>query len=102
MDSSFFPGVLSWITIGLARHHPDCRGAGAWPDHRSEIRALPILLPVRVVEEIVDGPVHRLESDFLRQAGSSDPPCLLPHRRLIPTRVLPVVRAHVESAVNCD
>ena len=61
-----------------------------------------VLRPVGVVDEVVDWPVDRLEGDFPRYAGGSDPPRLLPHRGLVPTRILPVVAAHVEGVIDRD
>ena len=88
-------GVCSTIRhwSALARHDLDCRRAGTCADHRAEIRAAMVLRPVGIVDEFVDRAVDRLEGDFLRHAGSSDPPRFLPHRGLVPARVLPVVCA---------
>src|SRR3954449_3930328 len=95
-------GFLQPLARGLAWHDLDGRGAGAGADHRAEIRAALVLRPVGVVDEVVDRPVDRLERDFLRHAGGSDPPRLLPHRSLVPTRALPVVGTHVEGVADCD
>jgi hypothetical protein len=58
---------------------------------------------VDIVDEVVDRPlIDWLEGDFLHHPGRDDPPCLLPHRSLLPTRVLPLVGAHVESVVDRD
>src|SRR6266851_7774546 len=57
---------------------------------------------LRVVDAVVDRPVYRHEGDILRQASGDDPPRLLSHGGLIPTRALPVVAAHVEGVVDSD
>src|SRR5260221_14107800 len=61
-----------------------------------------VLRSVGVVDAVVDRSVHRIEGDLLRHAGSDDPPRLLPRCGLVPTRVLPVVAAHVEGVVDRD
>src|SRR5260221_313384 len=61
-----------------------------------------VLRPVGVVDAVVDRSVHRLEGDLLGHAGSDDPPRPLPRCGLVPTRVLPVVAAHVEGVVDRD
>ena len=86
--------------IVIARHDLDRREPGACADHRAEVRAAAVLRPVGVVNEVVDRPIDRLEGDFLRHAGGSDPPRLLPHRGLVPSRVLPVIGAHVEGVAD--
>ena len=88
--------------IAPPRRDLDCRGAGACADQRVEIRAATVLRLVGVVDKVVNRPVDRLEADFLRHAGGSDPPRLLPHRSLVPTRVPPVVGAHVEVFADRD
>src|SRR5881409_3726463 len=88
--------------VGLARHDLDCRGARACADHRAKVRATLVLDPVGLVDAVVDRPVYWHEGDLLRQAGGDDPPRLLPHGGLIPTRLLPVVAAHVEAIVDSD
>ena len=85
--------------MGLARRNLDCCRAGAGADHGAQVRAALVFRPVGVVDEVVDR-LDRLERDFLRQAGGSDPPRLLPHRGPVPRRVLPVVRTHIESVVD--
>jgi len=93
--------VSSMSCIGfLARHDFHCRGAGACADHRAKVRAVMVLRPVGVVDAAVDRSVHRLEGDLLRQAGGDYPPGRLPHRGLVPTRILPVVAAHVEDIID--
>src|SRR2546427_11117463 len=88
--------------IGVPRHDLDRGGARAGADHRLEVRAAAVLLPVGVVDEVVDRPVDGLKGDFLRHAGGDDSPRLLPRRGLVPTRVPPVVAAHVEGTVDRD
>src|SRR5208283_1270244 len=88
--------------VDLARRNFDCRGAGAGADHRAEKRAALVLRPVGAVDAVVDRPVDRLKGDFLRHPRGADPPRLLPHRSMVPTRVLPVVAAHVERVIDHD
>src|SRR5579875_89848 len=86
--------------LSLARHDLDGRGASA--NHGAEIRAAFVLLPIRIVDTVVDRPVDRLEGDFSRHAGGSDPPRLLSHRSLVPAGFLPVVCPHVECIIDHD
>src|SRR5262249_38661669 len=81
--------------IDVVRHDFDRGGASACADHRAEVRAAAVLGPVGIVDEIVDRPVDRLEGDLLRPAGGDDPSGLLAYRGLVPTRILPVIAAHV-------
>src|SRR5690242_10923621 len=92
----------AFVHIRLAWHDLDCCGASACADHRLEIWAAMVLRPVRVVDEIVNRPVDRLEGDFLGYVSSSNPPCFLAHCGLVPTGLLPVVRAHVELVTDND
>ena len=48
------------------------------------------------------GPLDRLEGDLFRHTTRRDPARLLPERGLVPPRVLPVVRTHVEGVVHRD
>src|SRR5258708_13720076 len=59
-----------------------------------------VLHPVGIVDAVVDRSVYQLEPDLLRHAGGDDPPSLLPHRGLIPARILPIVAAHVEGVID--
>ena len=91
--------------FGLARNDLDRRSTGAscrssasryglfhtWPDKRRRSRS-----PIR------SSAVDRLEADLLRYAGDSDPARPLPHRCLVPTRILSVVAAHVKPAIDHD
>ena len=61
-----------------------------------------VLHTVGVVNEVVDRPFDRLESDFLRYSGGNNPPGFVPHRGLIPARVLPVVGTHIEGIADRD
>src|SRR5271166_2741157 len=88
--------------VDVARHDPDGRRAGASPDHRTEVGAAVVLRPVGVVDAIVDRPVNWLEGDLFRHARGDDAPGLLPHSSSIPARVLSVIAAHVEGAVDRD
>src|SRR5438270_10164294 len=90
------------LLLGLARHDLDGRGAGGCADHGAEVRAVAVLRPVRVVDPVVDRPLHGLESDFLCQTGRGDPTRLLAHGGLVPTGAVSVVGTHVEGAVNSD
>src|SRR4051794_17408828 len=84
----------------LARHDTDGRRACPRADHRGEVRAARVLRPVGVVDPLVEGPVHRLEGDLLRDAGRGDPSGFLSKRSLVPARVAPVVGADVEAVVD--
>jgi hypothetical protein len=95
-------GVIDNLALFLARHDFDCRGAGPRVDHRAEVWAVMVLRPVGVVDAAVDRSVHRLEGDLLRHPGGDYPSGRLPHRGLIPTRILPVLAAHVEGVVDRD
>src|SRR5258707_591475 len=79
-----------WFTrpscVGRARHDLDCRGARVCSDHRAKIGAGSVLHPVRVVDAVVNCPVYRHEGNLFRHAAGKDPPRLLSHGRLIPTR----------------
>src|SRR5262249_5962528 len=86
----------------LARHDLYCRGAGAYADHWAQVRAATVLRALGLVDTVVDFAADLLERYFFRHAGSSDPPGLLPYRSFIPTRVLPVVSAHVECIIDRD
>ena len=86
----------------LARHGLDRRGAGAFADHRLEVRAAMVFRPVGVVDAVIDRSIDRLKGDLFRHAGGDDPPRLLPHCGLVPARALPVVAAHIEGVVDGD
>ena len=59
-----------------------------------------VLRSVGIVDAVVDRSVYRLARDLLRHAGRDDPLGLLPHRGRIPTRILPIVAAHVEDVID--
>src|SRR5205823_10603864 len=88
--------------MGFARHDPDRGGARAGANHRLQISAAAVLGPIGIIDPIVDGTLDRFEGDFLRHAGGGDPPRLLAHRGLAPTRLPPIVAADVEGVVDRD
>src|SRR5437667_4503029 len=90
------------LRFGLARQDLDRGCARACTDHRREIWTAFVLSSVRVVYAVIDGSVDRLERDFFRHASRVDPTSLFPYCRLVPTRLLPVVTAHVEFIINDD
>ena len=84
------------------RHQFHGRGAGACTNHRFEIRTALVLRAVRVVDAVVDLAVDWLEGHFLGDVSGSDPARFLPHGGLVPTGLLTVVSADIQSVTNHD
>ena len=75
-------------------------GAGLGTDHWVEMEAATILRPAGFIYSVIHRPVDLLEANFLCNARGNDPPCLLPHCGLVPTRALSVVSAHVKCVID--
>src|SRR6266436_9847996 len=97
---------ISWPSLLLLLrsrgYDLNSRSTGACTNHWFQIRDALVLRAVSVVDPIIDRPVDRLESHFLRNPCRLDPTRFLPQRSLIPTRVLPVVCTHIQCVLDDD
>ena len=69
-------------------------------DHRREVRAPLVLAAIGIIDAIIHWSFYRLEGNLVRHPRSCDPASLLPQRSLVPTRVLPVVGAHIGAVAS--